>query len=106
MHRAQITDLIVTCLHDVLVELEAAPPAAGTVGAQTQLIGASAVLDSLGLVQLILEVEQRLADAHDVQVTLADERAMSQQRSPFRTVTSLADYIEGLVNEANGRAAC
>jgi len=59
----------------------------------TFLIGQDAVLDSLGLVNLILEVEQRLDTEHDLTLVLADERAMSQKHSPFRSVGSLADYI-------------
>ena len=102
MQKAEITDLIVTCLNDVLSELDA--PVPDSVGAETHLLGSSAVLDSLGLVRLILEVEQRLVDTLDIEVTLADERAMSQQRSPFRTVGTLADYIEMLVEEGNARA--
>jgi acyl carrier protein len=104
MQKAEIIDLVLTSLRDVLAEMGAAPPASEPVSADTQLVGRSAVLDSLGLVRLILEVEQRLSDTHDVVVTLADERAMSQQRSPFRTVATLADYIEMLAKEGSGRA--
>jgi acyl carrier protein len=64
----------------------------------TFLIGQGAVLDSMGLVTAILEIEQRLAAEHDVTVVLADERAMSQKNSPFRSVRSLADYVLRRVN--------
>ena len=53
----------------------------------------------MGLVTLIVDVEQRLEEQYDVVVVLADERAMSQERSPFRSVSSLADYISQLVEE-------
>jgi acyl carrier protein len=59
----------------------------------TALFGAQSVLDSLGLVNLIVGVEQRIADDLDLPITLADEKAMSQRNSPFRTVDTLADYI-------------
>ena len=102
MEKSEITNLIITCLNEVLVEVGVTPLASEPVGAETRLLGGAAVLDSLGLVRLILEVEQRLADTHDIVITLADERAMSQQRSPFRTVSSLADYIEVLAKEGSG----
>ena len=65
----------------------------------TVLFGKSSQLDSLGLVNLIVAVEQMLADELDVHLTLADEKAMSQRNSPFRTVTSLAEYILSLLEE-------
>lgn len=67
--------------------------------AESVLFGPSGRLDSLGLVDLILAVEQKIAEELDVAVTLADEKAMSQKRSPFRTVGSLVDYICHLLDE-------
>ena len=65
----------------------------------TVLFGEDGKLDSLGLINLVVAVEQNIEDEFDVTITLADERAMSQENSPFRTVGSLADYIELLLEE-------
>jgi acyl carrier protein len=65
----------------------------------TILYGDSSVLDSLGLINIIVAVEQNIADDFEKIIILADERAMSQEKSPFRTVGSLADYIELLLEE-------
>ena len=65
----------------------------------TALLGQGSKLDSLGLVNLIVAVEQNIEDKFDITITLADERAMSQEISPFRTVGSLADYIEMILVE-------
>ena len=62
----------------------------------TPLFGNKSNLDSLGLVTLIVEIEQRLAEELSVELSLTDEKAMSQKRSPFRDVRSLVDYICGL----------
>jgi acyl carrier protein len=59
----------------------------------TELMGSNSPLDSFGLVTLIVEVEQGISDLLDIEITLADEHSMSQRRSPFRSVDSLADYI-------------
>jgi acyl carrier protein len=67
---------------------------------ETRLFGKGADLDSLMLVSLIVEVEREVEDAFDVALTLADDRAMSQERSPFRSVTTLADYVAVLLTEA------
>ncbi|MBU0983648.1 MAG: acyl carrier protein [candidate division Zixibacteria bacterium] len=69
--------------------------------AETVLFGAGSKLDSLGLVNLIVGTEQRLQDRFGVAVTIADERAMSQKNSPFRTVGTLADYVELLLGESS-----
>jgi acyl carrier protein len=67
-----------------------------------KLFGLGAPLDSLGLVNLIVEVEEQLADELDVEVTLANEKAMSRRASPFQSVDSLLDFVEELIREADG----
>ena len=63
------------------------------------LYGSKGKLDSLGLINLIVSVEQNIEDDFDITITLADERAMSQEHSPFRTIKTLTDYIEILLEE-------
>lgn len=60
---------------------------------ETRLLGSKSKLTSLALVTLIIDVEERLADEVGVEISLADEKAMSQTRSPFRDVKSIVDYI-------------
>jgi D-alanine--poly(phosphoribitol) ligase subunit 2 len=66
---------------------------------ETPLFGQRGILDSLGLVTLVVAVEQAIEDEFGVSVSLADEKAMSQRNSPYRTVASLAEYA-GRVLEA------
>ena len=63
------------------------------------LFGRDGLLDSMGLVTLIIAVEQAIEDKFDHSVALADEKAMSQQRSPYRSVGSLADYAVAEIAE-------
>ena len=56
------------------------------------LFGEGSPLDSLGLVRLLIDVEEALAD-DGIEIALTDERAMSQRQSPFRSVPALVDYI-------------
>jgi len=58
----------------------------------TILFGKEGVLDSMGLVTLIVAVEQAIEDKYDKAAGLADEKAMSQARSPYRSVATLAGY--------------
>jgi acyl carrier protein len=48
---------------------------------------------------LIVEVEQQVNETYGIDIVIADDRAMSQAHSPFRTIGSLADYIETLLKE-------
>lgn len=63
------------------------------------LFGKSGKLDSLGLVNLIVAVEEKIQEEFGVTVTLADERAMSQTNSPFKSLGTLADYVVLLLEE-------
>ncbi len=58
----------------------------------TVLFGKDGALDSMGLVTLIIAVEQAIEDRFEASAGLADEKAMSQSKSPYRSVASLADY--------------
>jgi len=95
--REQVVALIVDSLQELLAMDGAGESDA--VDEETRLLGRSAVVESMGLVTLIVEVEQRLESDFDVVVVLADDRAMSQSRSPFLSVGTLADYICQLLEE-------
>ncbi|MBD65305.1 MAG: hypothetical protein CME62_08860 [Halobacteriovoraceae bacterium] len=56
-------------------------------------------LDSMGTVFLITELEAKISDDLNIEVALADERAMSQKTSPFRSVITLTKYISQLLEE-------
>jgi len=64
----------------------------------TELYGNNGHLDSMGLVAFLIDIEESLLD-EGIQVTLSDERAMSQSKSPFRNVESLINYIDELIKE-------
>jgi acyl carrier protein len=65
----------------------------------TALYGSASDLDSLGLINLVVAVEQQIEQDFHVAITLADDRALSQQTSPFSTVQTLADYVAVLLDE-------
>lgn len=95
--RGLIEELVLDVLRQVIEDREetgAAPFATSTV-----LFGRDGVLDSLGLVTLVIDVEGLLSAKYGQDVTIADDRAMSQKNSPFRTVGALAEYIELLVKD-------
>jgi acyl carrier protein len=89
--RKDAYDIVLESLQEVFVQSDITPPE--TVTEDTVLVGTDAVLDSLGVVQLIVEVEQRVEAVHGISVTLANDKAMSARNSPFRTVGVLADHV-------------
>ncbi|MGD9948035.1 MAG: hypothetical protein AB7U29_06090 [Desulfobulbus sp.] len=66
---------------------------------ETLLFGNDGYLDSMGLVSLLIDIEESLLQK-DVELTLSDERAMSEKNSPFRSIPALTDYILKLINES------
>jgi hypothetical protein len=54
------------------------------------------------LVNLIVLVEEKIQQGFGVGITLVDERAMSQSKSPFRTLGSLAEFVQEQLNEHGG----
>jgi acyl carrier protein len=67
----------------------------------TILVGHGGQIDSLGLVQLIVSVEQKVNDNFNVEVSIVDDKAFSQNHSPFRTVGTLIDFVTGKIDENN-----
>lgn len=88
---AALTGCVADALRGILAQQ--GKPVPPTLDGNTTLFGPGGLLDSMGLVTLIVEVEQALADRFALTMTLADDRAMSQRSSPFRTVGTLAEYI-------------
>jgi len=94
MNRSAIQATVIEAIEQVNLgrvdqqKLDVSPDAA--------LFGAPSPLDSLGLVALLIDIEEAF-DLAGRPIILSDERAMSQARSPFRRVSSLVDYIEQLL---------
>ena len=56
-------------------------------------------LDSLGLVNLILIVEELVSNEFGVQISLSDEKTMAQIDNPFKNVKTLSDHVSQLIEE-------
>jgi len=91
MDQRELVDLIAEAVSAYRVSMRAGD---GTVGPDSPLFGEDGVLDSIGLVSIVVELEQRLSDRAGREVSLMNDRALSRTKSPFRTVRSLAEYAE------------
>lgn len=64
----------------------------------TEIFGSNSRIDSMGLVNLITVIEEKLEEKTGKFISIADEKAMSLSSSPFKNVLSLKNYIEDLIN--------
>jgi len=68
-------------------------------GDATPIFGEGAPFDSLGLVALIVQIEEMVESELGAPLTLVSEKAMSAHRSPFATIATLGEFIESLLLE-------
>ena len=94
--RQEVIDIIIEMAREVC-EMEAD---ADSLTEETVLFGEGGLLDSMGLVTLIVAVEQEIEDRFEASAGLADEKAMSQANSPFRSVATLADYAVAQIGDS------
>jgi len=93
----KVESIVIEAVIELNEELECAELESPT--NKTKLFGGNGALNSLALVSLVSDLEDRISEEFDKDIVLADEKAMSQRASPFRTVAALTDYIEKLLSE-------
>ena len=93
-----VIDIVIATTKELAEEEELALD--GSVGSDTRLFGDGGLLDSMGLVSLVIAVEQAIEEKFGVAVALADEKALSKSNSPYRTIASLAEYANEQLEEA------
>jgi len=98
--KSEVVEIILSVIREGLKRKEGAPRV--DLSGETRLSGKGAFLDSLALVQLLIDIEERVGDHYGVSVALMDERAMSEKNSPFITVSSLANYLVPLIEKQRG----
>ena len=64
------------------------------------LFGEHGALDSMDLVTYAAEVEDAVGIRYGRNIVIADAKALSRGKSPFRTLTALADYCLEQMNAA------
>lgn len=97
MNRKKIENIIIEAVKDYFKEENIH----AKVDLNTELTGEGSELDSVGIVTVIVGIEENIEDEFELQIILADDRAISHEHSPFKTVTSLANHIMSLVEESN-----
>ena len=92
---------ITRMLFSVVDELNQLRPAAEHFekNLDSPLAGDAGVLDSAGLINLIVLTEQKTAEVLGAPVLLTDDRTLTRVKEVFGTLGSLAEYIQQLLDE-------
>lgn len=91
MNSSQIQTIVLEALH--MTNQAREDDKQLTVTPDAPLFGRHGQIDSMGMVALIIDIEEALGSA-GYDVILTAERAMSRTQSPFKDVPSLVAYIE------------
>lgn len=97
MARDSVKDTVIGAVRDVSER-----PGLPTLLLETdeRLFGEQGKLDSLGLVELVVAVEEHVQDELGVRLTLSDERVLDRPKSPFATVGDLIDFVDDIVGDS------
>ena len=92
---------ILKAVYSAIDELNAQLPPGVSVekSLDAPLYGASGKLESLDFVTLVMEVEEKIKTEFGVDITIADEHLLSKEESPFLSVRTLIEYLEGVLKE-------
>ena len=89
MEKKKIHEIILTSVNEILSERNIN---IDNISEATELLGPGSILDSIGLVTLIANVESKIYEKYKILITLVNEKAFSQQESPFKTIRALSRY--------------
>jgi len=63
------------------------------------LLGSDQGVDSLTIVNLVVAIEEQIQSRLGKTIVLVDEDSLALQEHPFRTVGTLASYVEKVINK-------
>lgn len=88
MNKSEIKSIVQKCVEEYMSSQDGIY----TINDNFQLFGKDSIIDSMGLVNIIIDIESNFLDK-GYEISLTSEKAMSQKNSPFRTIESLSEYI-------------
>ena len=65
----------------------------GSISGDSALIGENGIVDSQGLLQLLLALEDYADETFGARFDWMTDAAFSEERSPFRTVSTLSSFL-------------
>lgn len=92
INKEQINQLVLKALQEMDLDNNQTDFSTNTI-----LYGEGGLLESIQLINFIVDVEQSIEKEFGRTLSIADEKAMSQKNSPFRTVETLCNYVNSLL---------
>jgi len=92
--KEKITEILLLLLKEI-IQMNGLP-VTEEINEESRIIGKQGVLDSLAFVSFLVAAEQKINNEFNKKASLTSEKAFSEGRNPFRTVKSLAEYIEAI----------
>jgi acyl carrier protein len=83
----KVREIVLTCVKE--------ESGVSDVDVNTKVLAEDSLFDSMGIINLITLIEQRVSDGLSKTVSLDDEDAFSAEDSPFRTVDTIVDFVLG-----------
>ena len=91
LNEEKVTELILDAIEDYNDQVNEDKKL--PISSDIELFSTEGLLDSLGLVNFIICIEEKIEEYIGESITIADEKAMSQKNSPFKSVKTLAKYL-------------
>ena len=82
----------------VVESVKTVAPDVGPVGKDTFLAGSEAILDSVGFITLLVDLEGRLGNGVELSSSFMEYDGADEATSPFRTVDALVAHIQRLAS--------
>jgi acyl carrier protein len=95
--RQDILAIVYAALDDIDAQSLQEKPVEKT--AEAPLLGSDGGVDSLTIVNLVVAIEERIQTEMGKTVVLVDEDNLTLQEHPFRTVGTLAEYVEKIIDK-------
>lgn len=90
MNKEEIYNIIIQAVKNYLNDIKNDQDT--IINIDTELVSENGVLDSLGLIQVVVEVETQFAD-RGIKILLTSEKVTDEQNRIFNQVNTLVDYI-------------
>jgi acyl carrier protein len=95
MSSSSDVEQVLQAIYQTIAELNGQLPATQQLAAapETVLVGEKGQLDSLGLINLLVNLEDVLAAAVGRRIKIFDERLLANAQGPMATVGALAEHV-------------
>jgi hypothetical protein len=90
-----VRESLMKCIEDALEEINTrrVEKIPANVLNNIYLYGQHGVFDSMQLINFLMIVEENIADRIGAAISIVSEKAVSRRVSPFRSVSTLMDYL-------------